>query len=182
MAPMRAIEQQLTKSKPTRAAPAGPDQAAARASANSSSERDGLVPRDGATRGLARPIEIRVDDDAFRHERGAVALVETLVIGRFHLVAEDRGIPFQVAEMTAGIGIEQELVRIEAVPRLGLVRAVDAVAVERAGVNFAQIAVPDLVRVFQQLHALALAPARRVEQAHFDPGGVWREQHETGAL
>src|SRR5215469_17655613 len=83
-----------------------------------------MVPRDSAAFRLPLPVEIRIDDNAFRHERGAVALVESGVVAGFQLIPEDRGVPLQIAEMSAGIRIEHQLVGIEAVPGRWLVRAV----------------------------------------------------------
>src|SRR5215467_4676647 len=106
---------------------------------------DRVVPRDGVAFRFALPVEIRVDDNAFWHERGAVALVEGGVVAGFQLIPEDRGVPLQIAEMSAGIRIEHQLVGIEAVPGRWLVRAVHAVPVYRSGTDIGDIAVPDLV-------------------------------------
>src|SRR5690349_3218293 len=82
---------------------------------------------------LALPVEIGVDDDAFRHERRAVALVESRVVARFQLISENCRVPLQIAEMSAGIRVEHQLVGIEAVPGTSLVGAVHAIAVNRSG-------------------------------------------------
>ena len=98
------------------------------------------------------------------------------VVAGFHRVAEDRGVPVEVAEMAAGIGIEQQLVRIEAVAGIGLVRPMHAVAIDRAGMNVGQIAMPDLVGVFRQAGcARARArPSRR--RGRFPPWWRWRRR------
>src|SRR6266478_9140939 len=93
---------------------------------------DRMLPRDGSTLGLAFPVEIRIDDDAFGHEWRTVALVEGGVVARFQLITKDRGVPDEIAKMPAGIRIEQQLVGIEAVPGARLVGTVDAEAVDRA--------------------------------------------------
>ena len=111
----------------------------------------GVLPRHEPADGLTLPVEIGVDDDAFGHEGRAVALVEGGIVARFQLVAEHRRIPFQIAEMTAGIRIQHELVGIEAVAAGGLVGSVHAVPVNRAGVHLRDVAVPDLVGIFGQL-------------------------------
>ena len=109
--------------------------------------------------GLAMPVEIRVDDHAFRHEGRAVPLVETEIVVRMpDRVAEQRGIPGQLAVMGARIGIEQELVRVETVAGLGLVGAVHAVAVDLPWSDIRQITVEDLIGVFGQGDALQLRP------------------------
>src|SRR6516164_3786235 len=48
-----------------------------------------MLPRDGSPLGLAFPVEIRVDDDAFGHEGRAVALVEGGVLARFQLTRSE---------------------------------------------------------------------------------------------
>src|SRR6185312_2254426 len=106
---------------------------------------DRAIPGDGAAARLALPVEIGVDDDAFVHVRLAVALVESRVVPAFHAVAEHCRMPLEVAEMAAGIGVEQQLMRVEAVAGGGLVGTVYAVAVNRAGPDAARIAVPHLV-------------------------------------
>jgi hypothetical protein len=63
--------------------------------------------------------------------------------------------------MPAGIRIEQQLVGIEAVSGARLVGAMDANAVDRAGVHVRQIAVPDLVGAFGQLDTRCLGKSRR---------------------
>ena len=80
--------------------------------------------------------------------------------------------PAQLAGERAGVGVEQELVRIEAVPRLGRVGAVRAQAVELARPQVGEVAVPDLVGELGQRDAVGLAPALGVEEAELDPG--WR--------
>ena len=80
---------------------------------------DGFVPMDVLPLRLRLPVEIGIDHDAFGHEGRAVALVEGQVVAALHLVAEHRRIPCQRAGMGAGIGIEQQLVGIEAVPASG---------------------------------------------------------------
>src|SRR5690606_28756730 len=90
--------------------------------------------------------------------------------------------PAQLAGERLGVGVEQQLVRVEAVAGARLVGAVDAVAVERAGPNVGQVAVPDLVGMLRQRHAVGLALAGRVEQAQLDTAGMGREQGEVDAV
>ena len=100
--------------------------------------------------GRRAPGEGGVDDAALEIERRAVALVEGQVIAGFDLVAEQRRVPLQLADQLLGVGIEQELVRIEAVAGRGLVRAMHAISVDRAGARVRKVAVPDFVGVFGQ--------------------------------
>src|SRR5947209_19931640 len=85
-----------------------------------------VLPPHRSAAGLALPVEIGVDDDAFRHERRAVALVESRVVAGFQLISENRRVPLQIAEMSAGIRVEHQLVGIEAVTGARLIGAVHA--------------------------------------------------------
>ena len=115
------------------------------------------------------PVEIRIDDDRLRHEGRAVALVEGQVVFLgADRVAEYRGVPCQLAGMGAGIRVEQQLVGVEAVARLGLIGAVHAEAVERPRPDIGDMAVEDLVGVFGELEAIASPAGRRVENANLD--------------
>ena len=61
----------------------------------------------------------------------------------------------------------------------GLVGAMHAVAVDRAGARVRQVAVPDFVGVLGQADAFDLALAAGVEQAELDLGRVGGEQGEV---
>ena len=80
-----------------------------------------------------------------------------------------------------GVRIEQELVGIEAVAVLGLIRAVNAVAIELPGRNVIEVAVPDVLAALGKFDALELAPALAVEQAKLDLLRVGGEQRKVGA-
>ncbi len=141
---------------------------------------DGVFPGRPASRG-ASPSEGRIDDAALEIELGAVALVEGEVVVRFHLVAEQGGVPLELSDGLPGVGVEQQLVGIEAVAGGRLVGAMDAVTVDRARSRIRQIAVPDLVGVLRQHDALDLALAGGVEQAELDFCRMRREQGEIDA-
>ena len=98
------------------------------------------------------------------------------------LIAEDRGIPLELVGMGAGIGVEHQLVWIKAVPRVRLVGAMDAVAIEGARSDLGQVPVEDLVGVFGQLNPCHLLVAGAVEEADLDFGGVGGKEREIGAL
>lgn len=105
---------------------------------------DGVGP--GTTdRLVAVPIEIRVLHHALDHECGAVTVVEREII---RLVADRiavKGIvPLQLALDLLRIGIEKQLVGIEAVAVGRIVRSMGAIAVDRAGTYASDIARPDV--------------------------------------
>ena len=64
-----------------------------------------------------------------------------------------------VAHQPFGIGIEQQLVMIEAVAAFGLVGAGNPVAIDLTGHHFRQVDMPDIVGDFRQRDALELAAA-----------------------
>src|SRR5690606_13596030 len=80
-----------------------------------------------------------------------------------------------------GVGVEEELVRIEAVPRLRLVGPMNPVAVHLPRASLRQIAMEDLVGVFRQLDPLDLPLSVDVEKAELDLRGVCGEQGEIYA-
>ena len=123
-----------------------------------------------------------VDDPALRHRPGAVAAVEREVgLRAADPVAVERVVPAQLAGVGAGVGVEQQLVRIEAVAGLGSVGTVGAQAVELARTQVGEVAVPDLVGELGQRDPLDLAPALGVEQAELDAAGVGGEDRDVHA-
>jgi hypothetical protein len=100
------------------------------------------------------------------HQWRAVAVVERLVlVGVVHLVGEQFRTPTQLADKLPRIGIDQQLVGIEAVSGLRFERAVDAIAINGAGAGGRKIPVPDLVGVLRQLNPLQFGLAAVIEQA-----------------
>src|SRR6516162_3458862 len=63
-----------------------------------------------------------------------------------------------------------------------LVRTLNAIAIDRAGMHIRQVAVPDLVGVFGQLEARRLALTGFVEQAELDTRRIGRKQREVRPL
>src|SRR5262249_45409701 len=113
----------------------------------------------------AAPGEGRVDDAAFEGERRAVPLVKGQIVACFHFVAEQGRVPSNMTDDLLRIGIEQQLVGIEAVSSSGLVRAVNAIAIECPWPRIGEVAVPDLVGVLRQAEAFDLPLAGAIEQA-----------------
>src|SRR5277367_4246803 len=84
--------------------------------------------------------------------------------------------------MPPRIRVEQQLVRVKSVTLLRLVWAVHTIAVDRAGPNSRQVAVPNLISVFGQTDARGLALAVLVEQADLHLGRMRRKQGEIDAV
>ncbi len=143
---------------------------------------DGVVPGNLAMQGLALPIEAGVDHDAFGHEGRAVALVEGSVVARFHFVAVDRRIPFQFAEVRAGVGIEQQFVGIKTMASVRRIGAVHAVTINRVRADIGEIAVPNLIGIFGEFDAIELLSSGLIKDADLDFGGVRGKDREVGAL
>ena len=76
---------------------------------------------------------------------------------------------------------EQQLVGVEAVPALGRIRPVDAIAIELPGRDVVEIAVPDVLVALGQFDPLELAATLAVEQAKLDLLRIGREQRKVGA-
>ena len=84
-------------------------------------------------------------------------------------VAEQRFRPFQLAHQLFGVGVDEQLVGVEAMTVLRVVGPVHAIAIDLTGVGVGQVAVPDLVGVLGQFDALDLGFTAGIEQAqlHF---------------
>ena len=136
---------------------------------------DGVFPGDLRADLATAPVEGLVDHDGLRHAAGIVAPVERQILARAAgAIGEMRIAPDQPPGEPPGIGIEQQLVGVEAVAVLGLVGAVDAIAVELPGRDVVQIAVPDVLGALGQFDAFEFAAALAVEQAQLDLFAHWR--------
>src|SRR5579871_4267898 len=143
---------------------------------------DGVVPGDAGADLAAAPVEGLVNHDGLRHAAGIVAAVKREVLaGTAGAIGEVRIAPDQPSGEPLGIGIKQELVGIEAVALLGRIGAVDAIAIELAGRDVVEIAVPDVLSALGQFDTFELAAALAVEQAEFDLLCIGGEQREIGA-
>jgi len=141
-----------------------------------------VLPRDhGAA--VVTPGEGRFEHAALGHERRAVAAVERKVLAlAADRVAVERVAPAQLAHQVLRIGVEHQLVGVEAVALLRLVGAVHPVAVGLAGARLGQVAVPHAIGAVAQRNALQLLAAAIVEKAQLDLLGVLREESEVDAL
>ncbi|EXI74697.1 MAG: hypothetical protein AW07_01625 [Candidatus Accumulibacter sp. SK-11] len=125
------------------------------------------------------PVESGIDHLALGHARPAIAAAEAqILVGTADAVTELGIAPLDGADNRFGVGVEQQLVRIEAVPFLRPIRTMDPVAVQLPGAHFGQIRMPDLIGLLGQLDTLAFLPPAVVEQAQLDLVRVLREQGE----
>ena len=143
---------------------------------------DGVLPGDVRPDLAAAPVEVLVDHDRLRHAARVVAAVEGKILARAAgAIAEMRVAPDQPSGDPLGVGIEQQLVGIEAVAALGRVGAVDAITIELPGRDVVEIAVPDVLVALEQFDPLEFAAALAVEQAKLDLLRIGREQRKVGA-
>ena len=98
-------------------------------------------------------------------------------------MAHQRGAPVGLAGEGAGVGVDQELVLVEAVPFLRRPGAVGAQGVEGAGGEAGHVAVEDVVGGVSELQARQLALRRGgVEEADPHLGGGLGVDGEVDAL
>ena len=129
---------------------------------------------------VGAPAEGRVDHHRLRHGKGRVAGVEGEVpLRAADLVAHHRIRPFQPPLQRAGIGVQEQLVRVEAMAALGLIGAMGAVAVDAARGQPADMDVPDVAVAVAHRQARQLLAAVGGEEAQFDPLGMGREDGEV---
>jgi hypothetical protein len=76
--------------------------------------------------------------------------------------------PDEAPRQFFGVGVDEELVRVEAEPALRLVPAVNPITIELPGCHIVQIAVPDVLGALGQGDALNFAAAVVVEEAELD--------------
>ena len=139
-----------------------------------------LVPG-GAQQFVAFPVEARVDDHRLGHQRRAVAFREPQILIRLLPgVAENFLAEAHVAVDGLGVGVDEQFVRIEAVTLLGCEGTVDPKAVTLAGSELRDIAMPDAFIDFREFQPGFMIVG--VEEAKFDPRGVFRKQSEIDAL
>src|SRR5207237_10127851 len=126
---------------------------------------DRFFPGDLRTTILA-PSEGGLDDPAFWDLAGIVAAVERQIRPlTAYAVAKQRIAPPQPAVQRFGIGIDQQLVGVKAVPIRRIVWSVDAVAVKEVRASIRQVSVPDFIGVFRKHDPRLLAVPRAIEQA-----------------
>jgi hypothetical protein len=136
-------------------------------------------PRDGG-RPVVSPIERGIHHDAFRHVSSVVAAVERQVRCLVtQPITEMRVAPAQCAADLLRVGVEQQLIGVESVSRLGRVGAMHPVAVELAGLQVRKIGVPNQIGALGKRDDIDLLAARGIEQAQIDLLGMLGEERKV---
>ena len=141
------------------------------------------IPR-RARRRIVPPRERVVDDDALRHAGSAVRVIHLEIFARASdLIREQRIAPLNGAADRLRIRIDEQLIRIEAVPCLRRIGTVHAISVQLSGAHIGEVAVPDLVAALEHRNAMTLLRIIvRVEQAQRDSGRVLGKDRKVDAL
>ena len=118
---------------------------------------------------VVAPGKGRVGHDAFGHEARAVAGVQAKVgIARRGGIGVKRVRPTRVPGQLPGVGVDQQLVRVEAVAFMRGEGTVRAQTVKLAGHQAGNAAMPDAPGAFRQRHARNLALPVRAKKADVD--------------
>src|SRR6266404_548883 len=145
-------------------------------------EDNGLLPRD-LRAAILTPGESGFDDPALWDVARVVAPVKRQILARAaEAVAEDGVAPAKFPLECLGVGVDQQLVRIEPMAIGGIEGPVNPVAVKQARTGIRQIGVPDLVGVFRKHDARLLMAAGAIEQAQLDLLGMRRKDREVDAF
>src|SRR5262245_12270058 len=124
---------------------------------------DRVLPGDRRSTFFA-PCERFVDHHALWNSTSVVPPIEREVGARAAgAIPEMRVTPDEAPCELFGIGIDEQLVRIEAQSALGLIRAMNPVTVELSRHDIVEVAVPDVLCAFWQRDALNLAPTMAVK-------------------
>src|ERR1019366_1028581 len=122
---------------------------------------DGVFPGDVGAHLTAAPVEGLIDDDGLGHAAGIIAPIEREVLARASGAISEMGIaPYQPSGKAPGIGIEQQLVGVEAVAVLGHIGSMNPIAIELSGRNVVQIAVvctENHIQVYRMIESAKLA-------------------------
>ncbi len=144
---------------------------------------DGAIPG-GSGFGVVAPGEGLVHDHRLGHPRGRVPVVEDeVVFGSRQVVAEELVAPANGSADRFGVGVDEELGPVEAVPLFGVPWSVDPVAVEAARSGVGQVTVRHPVGGDRHGDALQRhGVVGMLEDAELDCGGMLGEECEVDAL
>ena len=115
---------------------------------------------------ILTPGEGGFDHPALRDVARIVAPVKRQVLPRTaEPITEDRVGPAKPPLQCLGVGVDQQLVRIEPMPVRRIEGSVNTVAVKQVRASIRQVGVPDLVGIFRKHDARLLLTAGAIEQA-----------------
>jgi hypothetical protein len=129
---------------------------------------DRVFPRDRWS-AFFPPGEGLVDDDALGHPARVVPSIERQVGPCAAGAIAEMGIaPDEAPGQVPGVGVDEELMGVEAEPAFGLIAAVNAVTIELSRPDIVQVAVPDILSSLRQGDAFDFAAAVAIEEAELD--------------
>ena len=136
------------------------------------------MPRDA--RGLiVAPGESRIDHRAFGYRAGIIAAIEREVRVRASDVeAEMRVRPSPLAHDGLGVGVEQQLVGVEAAPAVRIIGTVDTVTVKEPRTRLRQIGMPDVIGLLLNVEPCHLVRTSWIEETQLDSLGMLGEERE----
>ena len=137
---------------------------------------DGLIPG-GLGRPVVAPVEERADHDVLRHGGCRVRSRHAALVGL--LMGEERPVPANLPLDRLAVGVEQQLVGVEAVPRCRPPRAVNPEAITLTRPDAGDEAVVDVPGLLGE--PAADLPALSVEKADLYVVTMFGEQREVRA-
>ena len=135
-----------------------------------------------ARRRIAAPMNPILDHHRFRHGKGRIpGVIAQIPARRPDAVAHQRIRPAQPSVMGAGIGVQQQLVRVEAVAIFRRIGAMGTKAVALPRPHPVHPHVPDIAIPFAKQHPGHFLAAILGKQAQFDQMGMRRKHREIDA-
>src|SRR4051794_18497682 len=137
--------------------------------------------------GLGAPIltpgEGGFDHPALRNVARIVATAKRQVPPRTsEPITKYRVGPTEPPLQRLGVGVDQQLVRIEPMPVRRIEGPVNTISVKQVRASVRQIGVPDLVGIFRKHDARLFLEAGAIEQAKLDPFGMRRKNRKVHTL
>ena len=127
------------------------------------------------------PIESAIHHNTLRNARRTILIIHLQIVSGGNVIREDRLLPVHMAADGFGIGINEQLIRVEAVATLRLPRAINTVAIQLSGFDVTNKSMPYVGGAFTQGDAVGLLP-RCIEKAQVHPRGTFRKNGEVSAL
>ena len=133
---------------------------------------------------VVAPLKRVIDHNRFRHAPRVVAkIAREIFLLPAHDVAEHFVGPIHLARDRLRIRIDQQLRAVETHAALGIVRPINAVAVELSRTHIGQEHMPDLVRVFRHRDAnIFLGRVDIIEEAEIDRGRHFGKNREVNSV